>query len=157
MNQVLNIVLLSLVGLLLLAALYFMSKALGARSSAHRQAYNVGQVEANRTSQVYWVRAAFCLIVGLIFLGIFAIRPLFSGLGAATSEPTLTVPAVEIAPTLPVATEPAVLVTMEPTPTGPSLGLVLSVKSSTLASTRSVYEPVAVRPAARFGSAFTRT
>ena len=138
MNQVLNIVLLSLVGLLLLAALYLMSKALGARSSAHRQAYNVGQVEANRTSQVYWVRAAFCLIVGLIFLGIFAIRPLFSGLGAATSEPTLTVPAVEIAPTLPVATEPAVLVTMEPTPTGPPPSPTSAVTAEPTATTAPV-------------------
>lgn len=119
MNQVLNIVLLSLVGLLVLAALYFASKALGARSSVHRQAYNVGQAEAKRTSQIYWVRAAFSLIVGLIVLGIFAVRPLFSGLGATTAVPTPTVSAVEIEPTLAVATEPAVQVTLQPTPTSP--------------------------------------
>ncbi len=137
MNQVLNIVLLSLAGLLLLAALYFTSKALGARSSAHRQAYNVGQVEAKRTSQVYWVRAAFSLIVGLIFLGVFAIRPLFSGLGAATIDPTLTVPA-EIAPTLAVATEPAVLVTAEPTPTGPPPSPTSAVTAEPTATTAPV-------------------
>lgn len=119
MNQVLNIVLLSLVGLLVLAALYFASKALGARSSVHRQAYNVGQAEAKRTSQIYWVRAAFSLVVGLIVLGIFAVRPLFSGLGAAIMNPTPTVPAVEIEPTLAIATEPAVQATVEPTPTSP--------------------------------------
>ncbi len=118
-NQVLNIVLLSLAGLLLLAALYFASKALGARSNVHRQAYNVGQVEAKRTSQVYWIRAAFSLVIGLIFLGIFAVRPLFSGLGSAAPEPTLTVPAVDVIPTEAVATQPPAQVTAEPSPTSP--------------------------------------
>ena len=119
MNQVLNIVLLSLAVLLLLAALYFASKALGARSNVHRQAYNVGQVEAKRISQVYWIRAAFSLIIGLIFLGIFAVRPLFSGAGATAPEPTQTIPAVESSPTDAVATQPPVQVTAEPTPTSP--------------------------------------
>lgn len=119
MNQVLNIVLLSLAGLLLLAAIYFASKALGARSNIHRQAYNVGQVEAKRTSQVYWVRAGFSLVVGLIFLGIFAVRPLFSGIGSAPPEATPTLPAVETAPTMAIPTEPAAQVTLEPSPTSP--------------------------------------
>lgn len=120
MNQALNIVLLSLAGLLLLVALYFASKALGARSNIHRQAYNVGQVEAKRTSQVYWIRAAFSLIIGLIFLGIFAVRPLFLGLGTTTPEPTPSVPTIESVSTMEiVATEPALQATPESTPTSP--------------------------------------
>ncbi len=89
MTTVLNIVLLSLAALSILGALYFLAKGLGARSSIHRQAYSVGQVEARRSSMVHWIRAGFLLVAGLIFLGIFAVRPLLSGRAAApTPAPT---------------------------------------------------------------------
>jgi hypothetical protein len=110
---VLNVVLLSLAGLSILAALYFVLKGLGARSSITRQAYSVGQVEAKRTSQVNWIRAASFFLLGLIFLGIFAVRPLFSRLGASPA-PTPTA-AVEPVPT---ATESAPSEpTAQPSPT----------------------------------------
>lgn len=98
MTAVLNVVLLSLAGVSILAAFYFVLKAVGAKSSINRQAYSVGQVEAKRVSQVNWIRAGFLFLVGLIFLGIFAIRPLLSRSGAATA-PTPTVAVVDPAPT----------------------------------------------------------
>jgi hypothetical protein len=78
-TTVLNIVLLLLAGLSILGALYFLAKGLGARSRITRQAYSVGQVEARRTSLLNWVRAGFLFLAALIFLGIFAVRPLLSG------------------------------------------------------------------------------
>ncbi|WP_374689672.1 SH3 domain-containing protein [Promineifilum sp.] len=121
MTVVLNIALLSLAVLSVLAALYFVMKGMGARSSINRQAYSVGQVEARRSSLVHWVRAAFFLLVGLIFLGIFAVRPLLSGRGATTEPtpppPTLPAQVTPTAPSAPVVqptTAPAL-----PSPTSP--------------------------------------
>lgn len=111
--------LLSLATLSLLAAAYYIIKGLGARSSIHRQAYSVGQVEARRTSQVNWIRAAFLLLVGLIFLGVFAIRPLISGRAPA---PTPTLPAPTPAPAQTIAPTAGAAPTeslAQPSPTGP--------------------------------------
>lgn len=106
MTTVLNIVLLSLAALSILGALYFVAKGLGARSSIHRQAYSVGQVEARRSSMVHWIRAGFFLVAGLIFLGIFAVRPLLTGRAAAPT-PAPTLPAATLAPQVtPNATTP---------------------------------------------------
>ena len=102
MTTVLNIVLLSLAGLSVLGALYFLAKGLGARSSIHRQAYSVGQVEARRASLLNWIRAGFFLLAALIFVGIFAVRPLLSNRGPAAT-PTPTLPAA----TTPDVTAPA--------------------------------------------------
>ncbi|MBP6015364.1 MAG: SH3 domain-containing protein [Candidatus Promineofilum sp.] len=118
MTAVLNIVLLSLAGLSLLVALYFVSKALGARSNVNRQAYNVGQVEAKRDSQVNWLRAAFSLIIGLIFVGVFAVRPLISPRQTPAPAPTLPASDVDIAPTQAVTLTPT-QPTAEPQPTSP--------------------------------------
>ena len=125
MTTVLNIVLLSLAGLSILAAVYFVMKGLGARSKIHRQAYSVGQVEVRRASQINWIRAAFLFLAGLIFLGVFAVRPLLSNRAPAPT-PTIPVPtqapqvtplvATGAAPTA-AATEPnATIVPSSPTP-----------------------------------------
>ena len=117
MTTVLNIVLLSLAGLSALGALYFLAKGLGARSSIHRQAYSVGQVEARRTSLLNWIRAGFFFLVALIFIGIFAVRPLLSGREPAPA-PTPTLPVATTAPQLtPLTTEPAVTVPAQTSPT----------------------------------------
>ncbi len=113
-SVVLNVVLLSLAGLSLLAGLAFVLKGLGARSRITRQAYSVGQVEAKRTSQIHWIRAGFFFLAGLLFLGIFAIRPLFSRVGEAAPQPTPTFTAPTAAPT---ATIPVILPTDLPAPT----------------------------------------
>lgn len=113
MTTVLNIVLLSLAGLSVVGALYFLAKGLGARSHINRQAYSVGQVEARRTSLLNWVRAGFFFLVALIFLGIFAVRPLLSG-REPVAVPTPTVPVATPAPDVtPLATAP-------PTSEGPA-------------------------------------
>lgn len=120
MTVVLNIALLSLAVLSVLAALYFVMKGMGARSSINRQAYSVGQVEARRSSLVHWVRAAFFLLVGLIFLGIFAVRPLLSGRVATaepTPPPTLPAQATPTAPSAPVV-QPTIA-PAQPSPTSP--------------------------------------
>jgi hypothetical protein len=112
---------LSLVGLSVLAAIYFIAKGFQAKSKISRQAYSVGQVEVRRSSLIYWIRAAFFLLVALIFLGIFAVRPLISRDGPST-ETNPTVPAVDPGATQPeTATEsaPTAGPTVEPTPTGP--------------------------------------
>jgi len=117
-TTVLNIVLLSLAGFSVLAALYFVAKGLGARSRIHRQAYSVGQVEARRTSHVYWIRAAFLVVVALIFVAAFAIRPLITG---GSPEPTPTLPAT-LAPQQTAAPTTGAAPTTAPaqtTPTGP--------------------------------------
>ena len=117
MTTVLNIVLLSLAGLSALGALYFLAKGLGARSSIHRQAYSVGQVEARRTSLLNWVRAGFFFLVALIFIGIFAVRPLLSGREPAPA-PTPTLPVATLAPQVtPLATEPAATLPAQTSPT----------------------------------------
>ena len=119
MIPVLNIVLLSLAGLFLLSALYFLAKALGARSTIHRQAYNVGQVEAKRASQVNWIRAVFSLVISLIFIGVFAVRPLISR-GINNDIPTPTVTVIETSTVQsPTGTAPAVAPTTASTPTSP--------------------------------------
>lgn len=119
MTVVLNVVLLSLAGLSILAALYFILKALGARSSINRQAYSVGQVEAKRASQVNWVRAGLFLLVGLIFLAIFAVRPLFSR--GESPPPTPTLPAVDVAPTTAATLEPPPVQQASPAPSPTTL------------------------------------
>ena len=117
MTTVLNIVLLSLAGLSALGALYFLTKGLGARSRIHRQAYSVGQVEARRTSLLNWVRAGFFFLVALIFIGIFAVRPLLSGREPAPA-PTPTLPVATLAPQVtPLATEPAATLPAQTSPT----------------------------------------
>jgi hypothetical protein len=120
-TTVLNIVLLSLAGLSALAAIYFIAKGFQAKSKISRQAYSVGQVEIRRSSLIYWIRAAFLFFVALIFLGIFAVRPLISRVGAGT-EPNPTIPAVDPGATQPeTATEPAPTAgpAIESSPTGP--------------------------------------
>lgn len=132
-SVVLNVVLLSLAGLCLLAGMAFVFKGLGARSRITRQAYSVGQVEAKRTSQVHWIRAAFFFLVGLLFLVIFAIRPLFSP-DEVAPEPTPTV-----APTAaPTATIPMVLPTNPPAPTSPPVTPTAAATAAPTATTAPV-------------------
>ena len=112
MNAVLNVVLLSLVALSFLAGIAYILKGLSARSSVTRQAYSVGQVEAKRTSQLNWIRALLFFLLSLLFLGIFAVRPLFSRLAAPEPTPTVPVP-----PPSPTATVPPATPTSAPAPT----------------------------------------
>lgn len=104
----------------MLGALYYTVKGIGTRSKAQRQAYNVGQVEVKRLSQVNLIRAALFFIIALIFLGVYAVRPLISRATTA-AEPTPAVPTVDAAATSAAATQaaPAIEPTAEALPTSP--------------------------------------
>ncbi len=149
MTTVLNIVLLSLAGLSALGALYFLTKGLGARSRIHRQAYSVGQVEARRTSLLNWVRAGFFFLVALIFIGIFAVRPLLSGREPAPA-PTPTLPVVTTAPEVtPLTTQPAAATApaqASPTvqPTAPTAAATAAPTATTAPQTATVSSGVGV-------------
>lgn len=135
MTTVLNIVLLSLAGLSVLGALYFLAKGLGARSSIHRQAYSVGQVEARRTSLLNWIRAGFFFLVALIFIGIFAVRPLLSGREPAPA-PTPTLPVATTAPAVvPPTTEAVATTPAQPSPTVPAAAPTAEVTAAPTATT----------------------
>lgn len=113
MSTILNISLLALAGLSLLAAVVSVARAFGARSSAPRQAYNVGQVEARRSTQVNFVRAGFFLLLSLIFLGVYGILPTDGG-GAAAPEAIDVDPGSPVAP--PQETLPVLVSTIPPLP-----------------------------------------
>lgn len=151
MTTVLNIVLLSLAALSILGGLYFVAKGLGARSSIHRQAYSVGQVEARRTSMLNWLRAGFLLVIGLIFLGIFAVRPLLSD-RAAEPTPAPTLPAATPAPqvtadaTTPADDTPAAPAVASPTilPASPTPQATVAPTATTAPQTATVSSGVGV-------------
>ena len=149
MTTVLNIVLLSLAGLSALGALYFLTKGLGARSRINRQAYSVGQVEARRTTLLNWIRAGFFFLVALIFIGIFAVRPLLSGREPAP-VPTPTLPVVTTAPEVtPLTTPPAAAtapVQASPTvqPTAPTTAATAAPTATTATQTATVSSGVGV-------------
>jgi hypothetical protein len=117
-TAVLNIFLLMLAVLSILVALIFVGKGLSSRNKSHRQKYSVAQTEARRQTRIQWIRALFFLLVGLIFLAIFAIRPLFPspGGGSVVAEATPFLPesSPEIEPT---ATDPPPTAPANPSPT----------------------------------------
>jgi hypothetical protein len=149
-TTVLNIVLLLLAGLAALGALYFLFKGLGARSSITRQAYSVGQVEARRSSLLNWIRAGFLLLVALIFVGLFFLRPLLTDRPAAP-EPTPTLPAAAptTSPITPGATSPATAapaLTPDPTvlPASPTAESTAAPTATTAPQTATVSSGVGV-------------
>jgi hypothetical protein len=87
----------------ILAAIFFGLRALYYRFQRSKQAYGVGQLESLRSMQKDLIWGAMALIVGLIFLGIYALLP--DGEAAATPEPDMT-PAPEMTVES-VETEPA--------------------------------------------------
>lgn len=144
MTLALNILLPALAALAMLGAFYYAVKGVGSRSRSHREKYNVGQVEVKRAGQVSLVRALTLFIVGLIFLGLFAMRPLISrAVTSVMPAPTPTVdmvatqeaaatpitptvePTIEITPTDPPAS-PSPEVTVEPTATSTPVTAVVS-------------------------------
>ncbi len=119
MAVIFNIVLPILAGLAILAMFFFIWRAFNARSEASYQAYNVGRQEALKSSRVNLIRAAFALIIALIFVLTIVIIP---NLRSAPAQPIET-PFVETPqPTSEVTVEPTELPatnTLEPSPTVP--------------------------------------
>lgn len=122
MAVALTIALLVVAGLAFLAALILLVRALGSRSSISKQPYDVGLVEAKRSSQAALLAAGGSFIIGLIFLGAAAVIP--RGDAAADAEPAVPVlPTVDVQvfPT-PAATRELVapaVATAQPQPTQP--------------------------------------
>jgi hypothetical protein len=77
----------------ILVAIFFGLRALATRLQASKQAYGVGQLEAKRSMQKDLIWATMALVVGLIFLGIYALLP--KGDEMAQPEPEQT-PAPEM-------------------------------------------------------------
>lgn len=102
----LSIALLAVAGLAFLVAVVLVLRALGTRSSIGKQPYDVGLVEAKRNTQAQMLAAGIVFVVGLIFLGAFAVIPRGEAAAenvAPPSVPVLPTPEVEMGLT-PVAT-----------------------------------------------------
>jgi len=115
---VLGVILPLLGAISLLAGVYFLVRALSARSRSGKESYGFGQLEARQSMQLDFGRAAIALFVGLIFLAVFAISPsLGEGMPepafAPTLSPTETAPAAATAVSTP---EPGPTATVTPVP-----------------------------------------
>ncbi len=99
MQAVLSIIFLLLGAIGILAAIFFALRALSSRLQMSKQAYGVGQLESRRSMQKDLIWAVMALIVGLIFLGVYALLP--DGNEEATPEleptavPEMTVESIE--------------------------------------------------------------
>ena len=117
MTAVLNYVILALIGLCILAAFFFVFRAIGSRSKTTREAYGVGQQEARQSMQIDIARGVAFVFVGLILWGVYGLssRPEEAiPKPSPTSEPAATTP-----PTSPplAATTPAAEPTATSAPT----------------------------------------
>jgi len=74
-QAVLSIIIPLLGAIGILAAIFFALRALSSRLQASKQAYGVGQLESKRSMQKDLIWAGMALVVGLIFLGIYALLP----------------------------------------------------------------------------------
>jgi hypothetical protein len=93
----------------ILAAIYFVVRAVSARSRVDKAAYAYGQLETRQSMQFDFGRAVVAFIVGLIFLAVYAVNLVGGG---AAPEPAF-VPTISPTETA----EPEVLETAVPTPT----------------------------------------
>lgn len=88
MQAVLSVIIPLLGAIGILVAIFFGLRALSSRLQASKQAYGVGQLESKRSMQKDLIWAGMALIVGLIFLGVYALLP--DGDEAATIAPEQT-------------------------------------------------------------------
>ena len=70
----------------ILTAIFFALRALSSRFQVSKEAYGVGQLETRRSMQKDLIWAAMALVVGLIFLGVYAL--LSKGAAEVDPEPT---------------------------------------------------------------------
>ena len=85
-QAVLNLIIPLLGAIGILTASFFALRALSSRFQVSKEAYGVGQLETRRSMQKDLIWAAMALIVGLIFLGVYALLP--KGAEEAAPEPT---------------------------------------------------------------------
>jgi hypothetical protein len=113
-QDVLSIIIPLLGAIGILAAIFFALRALSSRFQVSKEAYGVGQLETRRSMQKDLLRAGAALLVGLIFLGAYA---LISRSDGAAPEPVATPASPEPEVTKPAAGETAVPpATNTPTP-----------------------------------------
>ncbi len=136
--QVIFAVILPLLGAIsLLAAAYFLFRAVSARSRSGKESYAFGQLEARQAMQADFIRAAVALFLGLIFFAVFAIAP---AAGDEVVEPAF---APTLSPTEGLPVETAVIqtplsistATVTPVPFPTTQATVLPTLTSTPAQT----------------------
>lgn len=87
MQAVLSVIIPLLGAIGILIAVFFALRAISSRVQAGKQAYGVGQLESRRSMQKDLIWAVMALIVGLLFLGVYALLPEGS---EASPEPVAT-------------------------------------------------------------------
>ena len=119
MAVIFNIILPILAGLCILAMFIFIWRAFNARYKSSRQAYNVGRQEAHKAAKVNVLRAAFSLLLALIFLAVIGVSPQLAQLAPipAATPPTATKSPSPAATLVPTATKGSS--TSVPSPTSP--------------------------------------
>ena len=99
MQAVLSVIIPLLGAIGILAAIFFGLRALSSRLQMSKEAYGVGQLETRRSMQKDLIWAAMALIVGLIFLGVYALLPNGNEAVAPESDttpaPEMTVESIE--------------------------------------------------------------
>ncbi len=120
MAVIFNIILPILAGLCILAMFIFIWRAFNARYKSSRQAYDVGRQEAHKAAKVNILRAAFSLLLALIFLAVIGVSPRIAAqlapVPTATALPATKSP-LPAATLVPTATKGSS--TSVPSPTSP--------------------------------------
>lgn len=117
MQAVLSVIIPLLGAIGILAAVFFGLRALSARMQVNKEAYGVGQLETRRSMQKDLIWAGMSLIVGLVFLGVYALLPNGEVEAEPDQEPTLEVTSESIGTILAPTQETAVPeATNSPTP-----------------------------------------
>lgn len=140
MTAVLNDVIIALIGLCILAAVFFVFRGVRSRSLSSREAYGVGQQKARRSMQIDIARSVAFVLVGLILWGVYglSVRPT-----AATFDPVTPLPTR--IPLLPSAT--ATPANPSPTATAPAQGATAELLEPTPTQTATpVPEPTEASP-----------
>ncbi len=120
MTVVLNYLIFTLIGVTVLVAVFFIFRAVQARSQSRREAYGVGQQEARRSMQIDLARGVAFVFVGLILLGVYGLnfRPAES-LVEPTKLPPTQRPTTGVVTAVPSPTTD--LPTTEPTRPAPTI------------------------------------
>ena len=149
MTAVLNIIILAFMGVSILAALYFMMRALRFRSRSTKQTYGVGQVEAARSSKIDIARGIAFVFFSLILWGAYGLSsrpteaiaeptplPPTTVLDGSTAVPDTAVPTTTkvipspVSATIAPAATPTARPTLEPTEAPTTAATVTAVVTS---------------------------
>lgn len=118
MTAVLSYLIIALIGISVIAASYFIFRAIRSRSRTSREAYGVGQQEARQSMQVNITRGVGFIFLGLILLGVYGLssRPVDLEPELQLNTPT-KIASTSTARILPTPTITAILLEFTSTPT----------------------------------------